>query len=279
MKTSIIKQAILTATFLACISLSYGQKKPASTTPAETIRTIEVESYASDTTGATRIWFKKGGQQYSMKLVDEVVTEFMIDGKKVAAENMHLYNELIDSMKEQLKKDRVQAEEDRRQAALDRIQAEKDRAQANRYRDQANKDRQEVKELRTRADKDRERVEIDRKQVTTDRDQANRDRVLAEKEREHAVRDRVQAETDRKRAQEDRALIESMLETAVKDGLITNTDEVTRFELSSEGFWINEKKQTDSIHQKYKLAYLKKPGSKFIFSRNRSGSQLSIIHL
>jgi hypothetical protein len=261
MKTNVIRQAVLTTAFMACMGLGYAQKKPTTKTtvsPSETIRTIEVESYATDPAGETRMRFKKGGEDYSMKLVGEEVTELTIDGKKVAAENMHQYKDLIDAMVAQLKKDRIQAEEDRKQAAIDRAQAQKDRERIEIDRVQANKDRE---------------------QANRDRQQAMRDRAQAEKERERAIIDRKQAEIDRKHAEEDRALIKTMLEAAVKDGLIADADAVTQFELSGEGLWINGKKQPDGIHQKYKAAYLKKPDSKFSFSRTATGTRHSIINL
>lgn len=108
-----------------------------------------------------------------------------------------------------------------------------------------------------------------------DRLQAVKDRAQAERDREQAGRDRARAEVDRKHAAEDRAIVTSLLETAVKDGLITSTEATTRLELSDDGFWINGKKQTEAMHTKYKAAYLKKPGSRFSFSRN-SGTTISL---
>jgi hypothetical protein len=272
MKTSFIKHLLLTAVLLVGFTVGFAQKKQEQKTIGITKEDITSIHSESDGTriNESRIKFEKEGKSYFMKLVDDQVTELTIDGKKIAPDNMHLYAELIDAVKKQLAAARAQAEEDRKQAALDRIQAEKDRAQAE-------KDRQLAQQERDRAEKDRERLKIERQQADRDRQQAMNDRAQAERDRQQAVKDRAQAEVDRKHAEEDRALIRSLLEMAVKEGLVANED--TRLELSAEGFWINDKKQTDAIHNKYKASFLKKTGSRISFSRNYTGIQQSVINL
>lgn len=284
MKTANIKQALLITIFLAAFTGAGAQNSPATkkTTTVRELRSdgnIEVNALRG---GDSRIHFEKDGKEYYMKLVDDKLTELTVDGVKVPADSMHLYKELIDSMTEQMKKDRAQAEEDRKQAALDRVQAEKDRAQAVKDRAQAEKDREQAMKDRANAEKDREEVNRhrdqavrDRAQAEKDRQQAVKDRAQAERDREQASKDRAQAEIDRKHAEEDRALVKSLLESAVKDGLTTSAEGVTRLELSDEGFWINGTKQSTEMHTKYK-AFLKKPGARISMNRNYSSTTISL---
>jgi hypothetical protein len=285
MKTAFIRQTLFTTAFLATFSAGLAQNKPASKSNATIREGITSSHSESDGTriNESRIRFDKEDKSYSLKLVDDKVTELIVDGKTVPADSMHLYKELIDSIIAQMEKDRAQAAEDRKQAALDREQAQRDRAQAIRDRAQAEKDRAQAQQDRARAEGDRERMNSDRQQAQKDREQASRDReqairdrAQAEKDREQAQRDRAQAVIDRKQAEEDRALIKSLLETAVKDGLVTSTNAVSQLELSGDGFWINDKKQSAEMHAKYKAAFLKKEGSRLSFSRSHSGTRISI---
>jgi len=188
-----------------------------------------------------------------------------------------------DKDRQQAVRDRAQAGKDREQADKDRVQAIKDRGQAERDRQQAlqdagraredskrseqdrgqaGNDREQALKDATQAEKDRQQAILDRAQADRDREQAVRDRAQAEKDREQAGRDRIQAEKDRKQAEIDRALMKSMMEEIVKDGIVPDEKSVRSVELDEDALFINGKKQTDVLHEKYKTKYVKTPSGR-----------------
>ena len=101
--------------------------------------------------------------------------------------------------REQLLRDKLQAEKDAMQAMLDRQQAERDRSQADRDRAQADRDGQQANRDQAGATEDQRQAEKDRLQAIEDRRQADRDRAQAETDRKQADRERAQAQAEKER--------------------------------------------------------------------------------
>jgi len=278
MKTQFLKNSILLVTSVVCITFSFAQKngrlKHSSSAHSDSNNYLNVNDDSSVNPVRTHINYKNGQEMYNIEISADKVTELYVNDKRIPADSFYVYNGIIDTIKEQIKKDKAQAEDDRKQASLDMQQAEKDkiqattdrahaeeqRKQAEKDREQANKDQAEAETDRKQAEKDREQVERYKTRATTDRAHAEEQRKQAEKDREQANKDQAQAETDRKHAEEDRAIIKSLIGELVKEHIIPDEKSITQLVLTSEEFIINGKKQTAELHSKFKAEFLKKPG-------------------
>lgn len=285
MKSTFSKQAVVLMTSMLCITLSFGQKnsrlKPPSSIRSNADKYINIQESAGNQ-GESTINYKNGPDRYTIRMLNDKVSELYINDKKIPADSIYLYQAEIDKINEQIKKDKAQAEEDRKQAELDRKQAEKHRAQAEEDRKQAEKDREQAEKDRAQTEKERVRYkadqaqyELNRKQAEKDREQAQRDRQQAEKDRQQALKDRAQAELDRKQAEEDRAMVKSLIAELVKQNIISDEKSVTSVRLNEDEFYVNGKKQSEELHNKFKAAFLKKPGNSISFE-NTSGYNIRI---
>lgn len=257
MKTQFLKHSILLVTSVLCITFSFAQKngrlKNSSSAHSDSNNYLNVNDDSSVNPVQTHINYKNGQEIYNIEMSADKVTELYVNDKRIPADSFYVYNGIIDTIKEQIKKDKAQAEDDRKQASLDMQQAEKDKIQAT-------TDRAHAEEQRKQAEKDREQANKDQAEAETDRKQAEKDREQAEKDREQANKDQAQAETDRKQAEEDRAIIKSLIGELVKEHIIPDEKSITQLVLTSEEFIINGKKQTAELHSKFKAEFLKKPG-------------------
>jgi len=272
---------------------------------AEDVRTSpEIRSVKTTISGETQINYRENDHWYKIKMSGSKILEIYIDDKKVAEEDYSKYDATIKKILAQIEKDREQAEKDRQQAQLDREQArkdrqqatedrrqaeknreqaDKDREQAERDREQARKDREQANSSRERsvkdkqqAQNDRERSETDRQRADKDRLQAVEDRKQAEKDREQAGKDRQQAEVDRKRAEEDRKLMNAMIDEIVKEKVIDNEDALKSLRLDENELIVNDIKQPENLHNKFKAKYLKSGRSKISYKNSDGFRGISI---
>lgn len=131
MKTAFLKNSILLLTSVICINFSFAQNPPSSRRSSSaqsstTNRYLNINE--SSNNGESTINYKNGADKYTIRMLQDKVTELYVNDKRISADSIHLYQAEIDTILEQVKKDRAQAEEDRKRAELDRKQAEKDRA-------------------------------------------------------------------------------------------------------------------------------------------------------
>jgi DNA mismatch repair ATPase MutL len=280
MKTKIVRGAMLLLLSLIISRTSFGQ------TYTWEHQFLHIDDDSSRNPPQTTIVYKNG-PLYTVRMEGDKILDFNVDGRQIPPDSLSRYKEVIGTLKEEVRKARVQAKLDREQAVRDREQAEKDREQAGRDREQADRDREQAEKDRAQSIKDREQADRDREQAVNDqkqaerdqqqsqleRLQAERDRQQAEKDREQAGRDREQAERDRqqavldrKRAEEDRAILRSLIQDAVKDGLVPDEDSVFSVKLNEDEFILNGKKPSEAIQKKY-IAKYAKPGNSVSFHR------------
>jgi len=284
-----------------CILTAQAQEKDVKTTTSSRERFTYNNQYmnfdddSSSNPPRTFVTYNNGRNAYNITLANGNVTEMYVDGHKIPADSFNVYSAIITKLKEQIKRDRLQAIEDRKQAERDREQAERDREQAGRDREQAVrdqaqavKDRAQAEEDRKQADRDREQAvkdreqsvrdqaqaEQDRKQAERDREQADRDRAQAEEDKkqavrdqEQAVRDRAQAEEDRKQAardriqaEEDRKLVDSLKTDLVTERVVPDKASIRSVVLDDDGLVVNGKQQPEELFKKFKAKYIKQPG-------------------
>jgi DNA mismatch repair ATPase MutL len=252
MKTKIVRCGMLLLLSLIISRMSFGQ------TYSWDHQFLHIDDDSSRNPPQTTIVYKNG-PLYTIRMEGEKILDFNVDGRQVPIDSLSRYKEVIGTIKEEVRKARVQAKLDREQAVRDRAQAEKDREQAGRDREQAEREREQ-------AERDREQAVKDRVQAERDRQQSQLDRQQAERDREQGERDRQQAELDRKRAAEDRAILHSLIQDAVKDGLVPDEDSVISLKLNENEFILNGKKPSEAIQKKY-IAKYAKPGNSVSFHR------------
>lgn len=223
----------------------------------------------------------KSKAMYNLVLSDGKIASLYVNGRQVPADSFYVYDWLVKKLKAQIEQDKAQAVEDRKQAERDKEQAERDAGQAVRDKEQAERDAvAAVKEKRQseldaqqaardkhqaerdgeQAVRDKQQAERDKEQAARDREQAGKDREQAVRDREQAGRDAEQARRDKIQAEEDRALVKSLKAEVVKEGLAPDEKSVRSLILDESVFYVNGKKQSDELQQKFKAKFIKKEG-------------------
>jgi len=238
MKTTFLRRTLALIATGMCILTANAQQKDVKTTTSSSDRFIYNNQYMNfdedSTVSPPRTYanYFNGRTHYNITLADGNVIEMYVNGHKIPADSFKVYSDVVTKLKEQIKRDRLQAIEDMKQAERDRAQAEEDRKQAVR----------------------------DQEQAVRDRAQAEEDRKQAVRDQEQAVRDREQAERDRVQAEEDRKMIDSLKTDLVTEHVVADKASVRSVILNEDALIVNGKTQPEELLKKFRAKYLKKPG-------------------
>ncbi|GAA3969947.1 DUF4407 domain-containing protein [Mucilaginibacter dorajii] len=260
MKTNYLKRSLLIVA-MAVTTTTYAQKK-AKVDAGDYEYSNYDQTIIRNGKQLEQIKTNWNGTIYKIELVKDKMTDLYVDGEKIPVARWGEYSTVVGKIREQIRKDRIQAKKDQAQALVDQAQARrdqqqalKDQAQAKRDQEQAVRDQEQAKRDQQQAEKDQAEAKEGQVQAQKDQEQALRDQEQAKKDQEQARLDQIQAKKDQAQAAEDQRQVKLLTADLVKDGIIPNADALHELTLNDEEMTVNGKKQPDTVFNKYKGKY------------------------
>jgi beta-lactamase regulating signal transducer with metallopeptidase domain len=231
------------------------------------------EAFENDTTkkknrqGEISILHEKdNNRKYKIKIKDGEITELEVDGKTIPKEEYKNYQYIVDEIAEDNKKRHQEA-----MARRDEVRArhEEDRHRLIEMQEKISRDREQAQERmqieRDRLNRKQEEIRIEHEHTRSSLER-NRDLRLQERDlerRDIEERNRAGAMARINKDNENRdELIKLITDQLDKDKLIKNKKRY-EFKIDSSGLYVNEKKQTNDIFEKYKTLIEKQTGNPF----------------
>jgi len=295
MKTNFIKYGAFIAAIVFTTAAS-AQKKPA--TKKAHVSHGYSNMYSSENgDGKEHIRTEENGKEYELTMQNGKLTELYVDGEKIPESKFGDYADFIARMKEQIKRDKIQARKDQEQALRDQAQARRDQEQAKRDQEQARrdqaqagKDQEQAKRDQEQASRDQEQAKrdqeqavkeqasakLDQEQAARDQEQAKRDQEQASRDQEQARRDQEQAKRDQIQAKKDQELMKQLISDLVKDGIVPDEKGLHELTISTDGMTVNGKQMSADVYSKYKSKYTRFSGSSIRYHNEGNSRGISI---
>ena len=201
------------------------------------------------------------GKTYRVKKVNGVITEFMVDGKTIAKEDMGNYQQVLDDIeRRQIESDKQRAiadekrkvaDQKRREMDAQRRDADAQRREMDAQRVTADKQRRKVEQQRIVADEKRREMSEQRVRSDEKRRETNERRQEADEIRQEARAREREAQQKRKEAQKSDSEISVIVQDLINQKIIKAGDPLT-FTLNNQELTVNGTRQDAALHQKLK---------------------------
>lgn len=248
MKKKIFYRAMLCLALTILLSSTQAQTKEPTAKKNTTNSEVTIKKEKSVITDGSIVNYKEGDHTYSFRIKDEKITDLYVDDKKIPANEYQKYESIIGTILLQIKKDKEKAELDMMQAQQDQKQAKMDMEEAQLAKQKAEQDMLQAKVEKQKAEQDKQRV----------------------------MKDQERAMLAKMNAEEDRKILNSLLTEIVSEKIVSSEDEISSIILNNSDFIVNGKKQSASLHQKFKTKYLKDANRELNYQNNGSGRQFNI---
>ena len=248
MKKKIFNRAILCLATTLLLTSGYAQKKEQITKKSPTNAEVTIKTEGNAITDGNIVDYNDGDHTYSFKIKGDKISDLYVDDKKIPTNEYSKYQSAINKILLQIKKDKELAQQDMMKAQQDQKQAKMNMEEAQ---------------------LSKEKAEQDMRQAKIEKQRAEQDQQVAMKDLEKAKLDKLTAEEDSK-------LLNNLLGEIVSEKIVSNEEDISSISLNSTAFIVNGKKQSSSLHQKFKAKYLKGADSELKYQNSNNSRHFNI---